>query len=97
MQRSKQLEGPTSDPGSTFYDFSTQEEDCVAKMIETLQNYKQLLRDHQAELAARELLSTNSDGNSFDAAITSAGDFRTLQNGINAVDEALSSLQVLPR
>jgi hypothetical protein len=36
----------------------------------------------KTELAARELLSTNPDGNSFDAAITSAGDLCTLQNGI---------------
>jgi hypothetical protein len=47
MQRSKKPKGPTSDPGSAFYDFSTQKENRMTKMIETLQNYKQMLRDHQ--------------------------------------------------
>lgn len=66
----------------------------MTELIDTLQNYKRLLRDHQAELA-KDLLNKHSCSIDPTGAVANASDFRKLQNGVNAVDELLYSLQVL--
>jgi UDP-N-acetylglucosamine transferase subunit ALG13 len=66
----------------------------MTELVDTLQNYKRLLRDHQAELA-KDLVNRHPLGNNPRDTVSNATEFRALQDAVNAVDELLCSLQVL--
>ncbi len=63
----------------------------MASQAEVLENYKQILRDRQIELATK--LSKSAGADAISTAVKNASSFAALQGAINAADDILQSLK----